>query len=206
MIQLPQRLVECGDARTALCVLCNGFVACKELLVHAEAVHRDDLPPTYAHLLGHREHMTTVLEAHYGEPVRLDVVVAQQEANSYSRLIRLTLPSCDRVVEVGVARTNLDLVPAAVRDEILSRKAPLGDILIRHGVLRRVEPKWFLRFAPASLIHAFFDPQHTSGSAGGNGPNTEEKRQRAVTYGRIGIINCAGEPAIEVLEVMPSDA
>lgn len=212
MIRLPQSLVECGDAPTALCVLCNGFVACKELLINAEPVERDDLPPAYARLLAHRDHMTTVLESHYGEPVQLEVVVAQQEANAngaasrYSRLIRLTLPSSNRVVEVGVARTNLDLVPAEVRDEILSRKAPLGDILIRHEVLRRVEPKWFLRFRAPSVLHTFFNPLGGHDPAGEIGAAGPSDGSPAETYGRIGVINCAGRPAIEVLEVMPPNA
>jgi hypothetical protein len=88
-------------------------------------------------------------------------------------------------VEVGVVRLNFRFMSREVRDEILKRETPLGAILIRHKVLRKVQPRWYMKFpANAPLLAA----------AGAIFPHT--------TYGRLGTIHCNGEPAIEVLEIV----
>jgi hypothetical protein len=61
----------------------------------------------------------------------------------------------------------------------------LGRILIEHNVLREIEPTAYLRITPTPLLTNWFglpEPQ--------------------LTYGRLGIIHCDGQPAIEVLEIL----
>lgn len=146
-----------------------------------------DVPPPFDGLLVHEEHMTTRLAAHHGEPVMLEVMEDRQMGDTYQRKILLTVGD-GHVVEVGVARIHLNFTADDVRAEILSKKSPLGDILINHNVLRRIEPKWFLRFeGPPALLAAFDRPL--------KGP----------AYGRIGVIHCDGAPAIELLEVVAAD-
>jgi len=79
---------------------------------------------------------------------------------------------------------DLDVVTDQVGAEIVARDAPLGDILIRHDVLRSVDPKWFVRFGEGTPLLAHF------------GPGVRE------AFGRIGIIYCDQQPAIELLEVV----
>ena len=54
--------------------------------------------------------------------------------------------AADTVVEWGIVRLDFRYMAAAVRDEILAKQLPLGAILIKHDVLRRIKPRWFLRF------------------------------------------------------------
>ena len=147
----------------------------------------DEVPAPFNQLLVHNEHMTTRLTAYHGEPVALEVLEHRQDGDTYKRKILLTVGQ-GHVVEVGVVRIHLNFTAEEVRNEILSKKTPLGDILIQHNVLRRIEPKWFFRFdGPATLEAAFDRPL--------DGP----------IYGRVGVIHCDGEPAIELLEVVAGD-
>jgi hypothetical protein len=117
--------------------------------------------------------------------MELEVVKQHLEDDLYTRKIILRPQATDVIVEVGIVRLNFRFMSREVRDEILKRETPLGAILIRHKVLRKVQPRWFLKFpANAPLLAA----------AGAVFPHT--------TYGRIGTIYCNHEPAIEVLEVV----
>jgi hypothetical protein len=73
----------------------------------------------------------------------------------------------------------------AVRAEILAKRSPLGEILIRHNVHRRIKPRWFMRFPARGPMLTFF------GDAGDR-----------PLYGRIGTIYCNEKPAIELLEIV----
>ena len=158
-----------------------------DLVAEAVLVPREDVPPPFDALLVHEEHMTTSLQRYHGTPIALEVLEDLSADNDYMRKILLTT-AAKHVVEVGVARIDLQYTSDEVRAEILERKAPLGDILIRHKVLRRIEPKWFFRFeGPGPLLAAFDRPL--------DGP----------VYGRVGIIYCDEAPAIELLEVVSPD-
>ncbi|HPF38280.1 MAG TPA: hypothetical protein P5081_12085 [Phycisphaerae bacterium] len=146
-----------------------------------------DVPAPFDQLLVHNEHMTSRLGAYHGERVALEVLEDRRNGDTYQRKILLTVAN-SHVVEVGVVRIHLNHTADDVREEILSKKTPLGDILTQHNVLRRIEPKWFLRFdGPATLWSAF------------------DRSLDGPLYGRVGVIHCDGEPAIELLEVVAGD-
>jgi chorismate-pyruvate lyase len=152
----------------------------------AEFVVAAALPEPCRGLLDHEAHMTEALRKHHGGPVELHVLAHYQQSDSYRRLITLTMAGSGHVVELGAVHLQLDRVPLEVRAEILEQRSPLGDVLIRHNVLRRVEPKWFVRFqAPNPVLSYLKAPE---------------------AYGRIGLIHCNGRPAIELLEVVPSES
>ena len=176
--------------REALAELCSPFVSVPGVESAGDVVTKDEIPEPFRWLLVHRNHMTKVLEAQYGRAMELDVVEHKLADDFYTRKILLRPAGTGVVVEFGIVRLNLAFVPKAVREEILERKTPLGAILIRHKVLRRVEPKWYLKFpANAPLLTA-------AGMVGLGHP----------VYGRIGVIHCENEPAIELLEVVTGDA
>lgn len=132
--------------------------------------------------------MTTTLAAYHAVKVAVQVLDEHIDGDTYERKIILTPSGSSHVIEVGVVRINLGYTSREVRAEILRRAAPLGDILIRHNVLRRIEPRWYLRFDPHGPIPAAFDRQLS-------GP----------VYGRLGTIYCDDAPAIELLEVVDAD-
>ena len=82
-------------------------------------------------------------------------------------------------------RIDLSYTPEIVREAILERRTPLGDILIRHNVLRRIEPRWYLRVSGGCSMFS-----ETIAATTGD------------TFGRVGTIYCNDQPAIELLEVV----
>lgn len=151
-----------------------------------EIVEPEQLQRPARELLDHAGHMTVVLARRWGEAPAVQVLAERFEGSVYRRRILLRLPRAGRVVETGLIRLDLTCVSDAVKSEILSRRTPLGDILLRHKVLTRVEPRWFLRF-PAGFPQWEGLPEFAAAPA----------------YGRIGTIHLDGRPALNLLEVVP---
>ncbi len=150
-------------------------------------VQPDQIPYPEDQLLVHHDHMTEVLEKHFGSPVGVTVLDEVWDGDLYTRKIALApRDQPGKVVEWGIARLDLRYLSQQVKDEILAKKLPLGAVLIKHDVLRRVKPRWFIRFPEDGPTPKLF------GALPHPGP----------VYGRIGTIYCDGEPAIEVLEIV----
>ncbi len=180
-----QRLVECSSAEEALESLCHWFFEDRISVEGCEPVAADALPDAYRKLLVHNEHMTERLSAYHEQPVSLHVLHERRKGDLYSRNVLLTLGDSDFAVEFGIMRMNLAFVSSDVRAEIESGETPLGTILVQHEVLRKIEPKWYLRFDADSPMASHFGRKATS-----------------EVYGRVGIIHCNDEPAIELLEIV----
>lgn len=143
------------------------------------------VPQPYRRLLVHQHHMTVTVEEYYGSPVNVRVLDSYRQGNEYARKILLTTQSDGRVVQFGLVRINLAVCPEAVRDEILEGKTPLGRVLIRHNMLRRIEPVAFL------VVTLDDDLANWFAAAKGS-----------VTYGRLGVIYSGERPAVQVLEIL----
>ena len=175
-----------GDPHAVLVSLCAPFSETADLPSRYDLLAGRDLPPPFRDLLVHHDHMTTVLAAHHGQAVTLRVLRTRQNGEIYSRAIVLATANGQDIVEFGIVRMNLSCVDEPVRSAILQAKVPLGEILIRHEVLRRIEPRCYLRLPEACGLLKQADRPCPSGA-----------------YGRIGTIYCNHEPAIELLEVVP---
>ena len=178
---MPRRL---RQPHAALADLCDGFFDDLAFVERSELIEPADLPPDAGRLLVHREHMTSVLRDHFGAPLQLSVLQQRSDADEYSRKILLSVAGSERVAELGIVRLSMGYLPAPVRAEILAGSTPLGDILARHNILRRISPRWYFRFASDSPVGVLF----------GKSENP--------AYGRVGTIFCDEEPAIDVLEVV----
>ncbi len=150
-----------------------------------EPVPAEQVPAPYHDLLVHEHHMTVTVEAHHGCHVDVRVLARARSGDHYARKILLTRQSDGRVVQFGIVRIDLTLLSPAVRDAILAENTPVGRILIAHDVLRRIEPKAFLRVRLGPKQLAWFGLER-------GGP----------TYGRLALIHCDGRPALELLEVV----
>jgi hypothetical protein len=160
------------------------FPPADEVFEH-EFVPGDEVPPPYNQLLVHEHHMTVTVEAYHGDLVNVRILNRRHKGDVYARKILLTLQGSGKVVQFGVARIHLNFCTPAVREEIIAGKKPLGRILIEHDVLRRIEPKAFLRVLPGpSLVKNF------------------GLIRPVPTFGRLGIIHCDDFPAVEVLEIV----
>ena len=150
----------------------------------ATLIHAAAMPEPYRSLLAHTEHMTVTMEAFYRQPVDVRVLESDRLGDFYHRRIVLSLHGTDRIIQYGLVRIDLSLLPVAVRNAILSQDVPLGRILIEHNVLRRIEPTAFLQIDPGpTLVSAM------------------SLAKPEPLYGRTGVIFCDDRPAIAVLEV-----
>ncbi|MGL4421751.1 MAG: hypothetical protein ACRCZF_13875 [Gemmataceae bacterium] len=143
------------------------------------------LPEPYRTLLDHTHHMTVTVEQFYGRSVEVQVLACRQVGEQYRRMILLRLAGGGPVVQFGIVRVNLAVLPEPVRQEILSGRTPLGRVLIQHDVLRQVQPTGFVIVAPNQALQTWFG-QHSSQTC----------------YGRLGLITSGGEVAVEVLEIL----
>ena len=150
-----------------------------------EIVPAATVPPPYDGLLVHEHHMTVTVEAHHGDLVDVKILARRRDNDTYSRKILLTLKHSGRVVQFGIVRIHLNYCSEAVREEILAGQTPLGRILINHDVLRRIEPTAFLKVIPNQAMMTWFSLD----------------RPR-MTYGRLAIIHCDEQPAIELMEIV----
>ena len=185
------RIHEVPTAHATLMELCSPFVAPgRPFDAECAVIQPEEIPHPDDQLLVHHEHMTVALERFHGSPVDVHVQDEHLDADGalYTRKIILTPGNAPQTpVELGIVRLDFRYMDDAVRDEILRKRMPLGAILIKHDVLRRIKPRFFLRFPPGGpVLGGLFGDTTTAEPA----------------YGRIGTIYCNDEPAIELLEIV----
>jgi chorismate-pyruvate lyase len=150
-----------------------------------EIIPASEVPPPYHALLVHEHHMTVTVETHHGDMVDVRILDRKQIEDYYARQILLTLHRTGKVVQFGIVRVDLTVCSPAVRDEIVAGQTPFGRILIKHNVLRRIEPTAFLRITPGAALMNWF--------------GMTESRP---IYGRLAYIHYDGHPGVELLEIV----
>ncbi len=146
----------------------------------------EEVPEPYHGLLVHEHHMTVTLEAFHGCPVQLTVREVRRSGDDYARRLMLTAGENGPVVLVGIVRIRLQYCTEKVRREIIEAKRPLGRILMENGVLRRIQAEEFVSVDLRNGLGELF-----------GAPTTAHR-----TYGRLAIIFCDEQPAIELLEIV----
>lgn len=176
--------ISTSDAWAAVSRLCLGLIPQpREDEIHI--VPEGQLPDAIGRLLGHTHHMTPTLKAFHGGDVALKIFREAIDGDWYRRHIALTAPATGGVVEVGLVRIHMTMLAAAVQRDILHRRTPLGDILLQHRVMTQVKPLRFLRWdGQSEIVHPF--------NAG----------EAVCFYGRLAVIYCDGQGALELLEVV----
>ncbi len=187
MIRTDRPLDVAADPHATLAALGEGFFEGVSWLRDCVQIQAHEIPRETRSLLVHDRHMTATLHAHYAQAVTLRVLDYREESSAYRRKILLTVNAGKRIVEFGLVRLSLDVLPAAARAEIEARSLPLGTIFAKYNVLTVVEPRWYLRFSSQSPVVQYFVPQAPTEA-----------------FGRLGVIHCDGKPAVELLEVVPA--
>jgi chorismate-pyruvate lyase len=148
-------------------------------------VEADQLSTIGRSLLAHDQHMTVTVEKRHQCSVDVVVMETRTDDDYYSRKILLTRQSDGCVVQFGIVRINKAYLTAEVQEEIEKLEAPLGRILINHGVLRIVKLLSLLEIECGEEL-----------------ANMLELETGSVCYGRTALIYCNGSPAIELLEIV----
>ncbi|HEX4146186.1 MAG TPA: hypothetical protein VHY91_21980 [Pirellulales bacterium] len=161
------------------------FYPCVDDLGDFVEVRPEVVPAVYQKLLAHQNHMTVTVERHHGSPVDVRVLETRITGEHYARKILLARQSDGAVVQFGIVRLDFAHVDDAVRREVESQQIPLGRVLIAHNVHREIHLLRLWQIEPGADLQKLF---------GLAGPQT--------IYGRTAIIDCNGEPAIELLEIV----
>ncbi len=161
------------------------FYKSPDELARFDTVDRADTPPVYRALLHHEHHMTVTVENFHGCPVDVRVLETQLTGEHYARKILLTRQSDGEVAQFGIVRLNFAVVDDEVRRDIESQQIPLGRVLIKHNVLRVIHLVNLWKVTPGPALCELFQM----------GP-------KEITYGRTAVIDCNGEPAVELLEIV----
>jgi hypothetical protein len=156
-----------------------------EYISRFEEVPAAQVPQPYRRLLVHEHHMTVTVEAHHGSLVDVRVMDYHLDNDTYARKILLATQDTSKVVQFGLVRIQLRFLSEKVCREILSRQIPVGRVLIQNNVLRRIEPTAFLRVIPGPAMMKWFGLDRPT-----------------PTYGRLAIIHCNDQPAVELLEIV----
>lgn len=143
------------------------------------------MPASYRSLLAHDGHMTEVLERHHGGMLEVRPYRIHREGDIYGRRLDLHAAGVDGPIMTGIMIFNLALVAPEVREEIVAARTPLGAILIRRRILRRVVCEAFLEFDAEDPLVARF-------ARGAARP----------AYGRLATIDCDQRPVVDLLEVV----
>jgi chorismate-pyruvate lyase len=166
-------------------VLAAPFFPRVEELGRFQPTTADSLSEDYQSLLDHDDHMTVTVEAFYDTLVDVRVLREHRENEHYSRVSLLARRDTGQVVQLGIMRINLHGLPEKVRTGIEERRAPLGRILIRHHILRRVELCQLWQIEPGPVL------QEHLGVSGDQS-----------IFGRTARIIVEGRPAVELLEIV----
>jgi len=151
-----------------------------------EFENRQQLPQPYEGLLDHHKHMTVTVEAFHGEPVEVQVLRCHVADGWYCREILLRTRQSHRIVLYGIVRLHIEMLRPEVWQKIEDQSTPLGKVLIEHDVLREVER--------CQLWHV---------TAGPRLADVMQCEIGQTMYGRTALIYTDGEPAIELLEIVP---
>ena len=127
--------------------------------MEAPAIHvepSDQVPVSYRKLLVHNASMTATLEAHWGQPLAVDLIaddLVVGERSLYRFVALYTGKDQEfRVVELAAIRIVLDAFPALLRPEFIEGVHPFGDILARAGIAFRARPSGFFRLEANEFI------------------------------------------------------
>jgi hypothetical protein len=145
-----------------------------------------DVSEPYASLLVHDRHMTVAMEEYHDDKVEVKVLRRHQTGDSYIRQILLITRKTKLVVQGGIVRIDLSQLADPVRAKILEERTPLGHVLIQNDVLRHIDVTSYIELAPGFAQHSW----------PGFLPTTP-------VFGRLGILYCNHQPAIELFEVIP---
>ena len=149
-----------------------------------EEVDSHELSRDYRMLLAHDSHMTVTVERFHNTAVDVRVLESRISGRHYARKILLARQSDGVVVQFGIMRLDFAAVSPEVRREVEGQQTPLGRILIQHNILREVHLTKLWRITPGEDLRQLFE------------------LEALLTHGRTAIIDCDGEPAVELLEIV----
>jgi chorismate-pyruvate lyase len=113
-----------------------------------EWVEPEAMPEPYRSLLVHHGDMTSRLEEHHGDSIKLRILHVERTAEAYRREVLLCTRINGQPVEYGAIEIRTNVLPGNLLHEVLEGRLPLGGLLNREGIEYRSEPQAYLRLLP----------------------------------------------------------
>lgn len=151
-----------------------------------DQVSADEVPNPYRDLLVHDSLMTPGLERFYSQKATLRVVEESRQPDRYARKILLGTRGANRVVEFAIIRIEACRCAERFWDVLMEGKTPVGTILTQNNVQTRVQADTFIEVTPGPELMTHF-----------------KMNMPEVLYGRFATHYWEGEPAVQVLEILP---
>lgn len=146
-------------------------------------IQEEEVPAPMQDLLSPNHHMTHAIEKHFNTPTTLQVWGVFNTGSHYARKITLSVE--DRVVQYAFIIVDLQQLGANAATDVLEGVIPMGRILAKHKINTQVSVKNLLHIENSAHIG-----QHLPLPA----------------YGRVASIMCNDKPAIQVMEVLNTNA
>ncbi len=163
------------------------YAQASRILPLVSAVNAVDLPEPARTLLVHQRDMTSTLEAFYGGPIRLEVLMRHERGDSYFREVLLFAGSVKNPVEFGAIKINLALLPASAQRAVLEEKLPFGELLKEFSIPHSSNPKAYLQWIADDFMK---DVLRLSGSQ--------------LLFGRRNtLFDSNHRPMAEIIEILP---
>jgi len=152
-----------------------------------DQVDGEAMPEPYKSLLVHERDMTSTLESFHKTGIHLRLISREQRGDEYFREVVLSIDGSENPVEFGAIKIHLNRFSEQAQQVILREQFPLGHILKDFGIGYQSRPKAFLRIASDKTINGLL------GLSGAH-----------LLYGRRNtLLNPAGEPLAEIVEILP---
>ena len=147
------RLAKWDQVEAVVRDLC-GYLSIEVPAIHVQAPEL--VPGIYHKLLVHDSGMTATLEAHWGQPLAVDLIADDLlvEEHSLYRFVALYTGEDEerRVVELAAIRIALDAFPPQLRPEFIEGIRPFGGILARAGITFHAMPSGVFRIEADEFI------------------------------------------------------
>jgi chorismate-pyruvate lyase len=185
-VTLPARKTSEADLYTpSASRLATLFFSELEEIGEFKPVQVDRLSSDARTLLAHTEHMTVAHESFHHSPVSVQALDEWHDEVSYARASLLSRRSDGAIVQFGIMRVWLADLPATAQEQITSKKAPLGRVLIEHNLLRDVELITLWEIKPGLVLR-----KHLQVS------------EKTPIYGRTAQILVDERPTVQLLEIV----
>jgi len=149
------------------------------------------IPQPYRDLLIHEQDMTSTLEKHVGQPLRLHVMAVSQVEGELHRHVTLVRTDDGRPVEYGAIRIVLDGFHPDACVAIRRGQVPLGGILREFNVTYRCTPTAYFSIAADKTVREALALQVDG---------------QLLLFGRHAqLYHRGGELLAEVVEILPLD-
>ncbi len=122
-----------------------------------QEVNPVDIPEPFYSLLVHQGDMTSRLEAHYEDDIKIRKLSSSNDGKAYFREVILETLRSHKIIEYGAIEIMLKNLDEELRALVIQAKKPLGAILNEARIPYSSAPRAFLKVVPDNEMLEVFE-------------------------------------------------